>query len=341
MRSAVAAALGELAERTSEPASCQAAMDSLIEALDADEHPLVLEQVKVGLGKLVASAERLLARLKEAGSRQKRQILDALACLAANPAHLEDEAAWPPLQGMQARALRRLYLTRRQMQPWWPDIRRRALTLGIYGAVALSLAYLVVLFPARRSQFRLQGPAVLSFNLLPGALGGLGLAMVPRLVRSATRRLSPTLRVLSGLLAGLPLGMGMALPNWFLALGKDGPYPVLQYLLPGLVAGPLLGLALVWLLGTTGEPAAGEGATGLAGILREGVVPLLGLALVGAVGFALGRIPATVSFGINPHSTEVTLWGLGGAILGAALATAWTMPVAGAERPAGAEGAQP
>jgi hypothetical protein len=286
----------------------------------------------------VASAERLLVKLKEAGSRQKRQILDALACLAANPAHLEDEAAWPVLPGLEARALRRLYLTRRQMQPWWPHTLRRGLTLGIFGAAALSLAYIVVLFPARRSLFATQGPAVLSYNLLPGALGGLGLAIVPRLVRSATRRPSLALLVLAGLLAGLPLGVGMALPNWFLALGKDGPYPALQYLLPGLIAGPLLGLALVWLFGAAGEPTAGQTATGLEGILREGLVPLLGLALVGAVGFALGRIPATVSFGIKPHSTEVTLWALGGAILGAALATAWTMPTAGVERPVQSEG---
>ena len=129
------------------------------------------------------------------------------------------------------------------MQPWWPDIRQRALRLGVYGAVGLSLAYIVVLFAARPSEFALQGPAVLSFNLLPGALGGLGLALVPRLVRTATRRNGLAKIVLAVLLAGLPLGAGMAAPKWFLALSKDGPYTLLLYLIPGLVAGPLARLA--------------------------------------------------------------------------------------------------
>jgi hypothetical protein len=337
LRSAAAAALGELFAHPEQSAPRQAAMDSLIEALDADEDKRVLEQVKVGLGRSVASAKRLAGELEKADSRQKRHILDALACLGANPAHLEDEAAWPAVAGTEARALRRLYLTRRQMQPWWPDVRRRALTLGIYGAVGLSLAYTVVLFVARRSVFATQGPAVLSYNLLPGALGGLGLAIVPRLMRSATRRPGLATVVVSGLLAGLSLGVGMAAPNWFLGLGREGPYPLLWYLLPGVIAGPLLGLALVWLLGTTGKPGAGQPTGGLEGILRQSVVPLLGLALVGAVGFALGRIPATVSFGTIPHAIEVSLWALGGAILGAALATGWTMPTAGMERPTQAE----
>lgn len=325
LRGAAASALGELAVRVVDPEARERAIGTLVEALDPDEDERVLEQVKAGLSRIPESADRLVAALEKPKPGQKRQILDALACLGANPDYLDSAQAWPPLRGLDSRVPRRWYLARRQLRPWWATIRRQAITLAAYGAVGLSLAYLVVLVVARASHFQTQGPAVLTYNLLPGALGGIGLAFMPRFLRALSRRPGSAATILGGTIGGLCLGLGMAAPNWFLGLGRDGPYPVWLYIRPGLVLGPLLGLALVAV--SRMRPSMHEGAapSGLSAMIRESLVPPVIVALVGALGFAVGRIPPAVSFGLQPHALEVLLWALGGAILGAALATGWSL----------------
>jgi len=320
LRAAAASALGDLAERGTHRQDAIEVLTDVLHSRDA----VVGEAAKLGLGRVPESGPQLVATLRDAGDRQKRQIIDALACLADQ--HPDDEQAWPALDTMGARSLRRFYLARRRLQPQWRDIRRQSLVVGLSGAIGLGLAYLVVIFGLR--PFNPYGPAVLSYNLLPGLLAGVGLAFVPRLARALTRRPRRTATVLGGIAGGLLLGLGLALPNWFLGVGR---HPVV-WLLPGLVSGPLLGLTLACLPREPMRPdeQVQESFVLFIKRLRRHIIPFTITAVVGGLGFALVRVPDSLAWGyVDPRWAEVSRWGLGGAIFAAALAIGWSVSPSG------------
>jgi hypothetical protein len=323
LRAAAASALGDLA-RT---ATCrQDAVQALINVLSVSD-AAVLEAAKLGLGKVPESAPQLSEAL-ESTRQPRKQILDALACLAEE--HPGNEKAWPALTAIDCRLLRRFYLARRRLRPQLVDIVRKTVRVGLLGAVGLSLAYLVVVTGVYRPSIKFYGPAVLSVTALPGALAGASLAAVPLLACSVTRRPGGAMVVIGSIISGLLLSLCLAIPEWFLNIGcpQAGcpPYAWLRWLLPGLIVGPMLGLTLVCLpekLGPSIRQAADKPLQ-LTGILRGNLTSIVIAALVGAFGFALVRIPTVLSIGrIQPHEVEVLLWGSGGAVFGAALAIGW------------------
>lgn len=308
VRAAAAAALGDWAYQVGQEGS-QAAVETLISTLD-DAASEVIEAAKGGLGRVLEAGPALVAALEGAPRARQRQIVDALACLA--DAHPEEAAAWPALGSPQARLWRRIYLAYRRLYPAWPDLVRRAILLGVCGAIGLGLACALVVWVARRPYAKLYIPAVLVIAALPGLLTGAGYALLPRLAHAVARRPRPSATAIGAILAGLLASLWIAFPHWFLGLGcgVEGcpPHAWLFWLLPGAVVGPLVGWALA-----TPQPLAA--------------------ALVGAAGMAAIHIPAALSFGnVEPHIVEVALWGLGGAILGAALSFGWEAQAKGAKR---------
>jgi HEAT repeat protein len=314
LRAAAASAMGDLAQRV---AFLPAAVQALVDALTADDES-VLEAVKRALGRVPPSGPQLQAALEDADRRHRRQLLDALACLAHH--HPDTEEAWPPRDALGPWLLHRLYLARRRLRPQWRHIRRQSLALGLGGAVGLGLAYVMVVLGVR--PFNPYGPAMLSYNLLPGALGGVSLALLPRLTSALARRLSGTTRALGGIVAGLILGLGLYLPNQFLNIGGSP----LAYLIPGLVSGPLLGLAFTWppwgLM--AGHRQAAASTPGSVKALPSRLLAFVTVVVAGAVALALVRVPEPLAWGyLDPHGAEVLRWGVGGALFAAALAAGW------------------
>jgi uncharacterized caspase-like protein len=314
LRAAAASAMGDLAQRADfRPAAVQA----LIGALSSDDES-VLEAVKEAVGGVPQSGTQLQKALDDAGRRHRRQLLDALACLAQH--HPDAESAWPTREAIGPRLLHRFYLARRRLRPQWRHIRRQSLALGLGGAVGLGLAYLMVVLGIK--PFNPYGPAMLSYNLLPGALGGVSLALVPRLTSALARRQGGSTRALGGIVAGLILGLGLYLPNQFLNIGGSP----LAYLIPGLVSGPLLGLAFTW---PPWGPMAGDrpAEASTPGSVRAVAWWLLSVGtviVVAALGFALVRVPEPLAWGyLDPQSAEVFRWAVGGALFAAALAAGW------------------
>ena len=320
LRAAAASALGDLAERSIHRQDAIEVLTDVLYTRDA----VVGEAAKLGLGRVPESGPQLVATLRDAADRQKRQIIDALACLADQ--HPDDEQAWPALDTMDARFLRRFYLARRRLLPQWHDIRRQSLALALSGAIGLTLAYLIVVIGIK--PWNPYGPAMLSYNLLPGVLAGVSLASMPRLVPALTRHSGRIATVLGGVLGGLLLGLGLYLPNQFLNIGGH----TIAYLLPGLVSGPLLGLTLTYL---PWEPMAPGGQVqGSLALsikrLRRHIIPVIVTAVVGGLGFALIRVPDSLAWGyVDPRWAEVLRWGLGGAIFAAALAIGWSVSPGG------------
>lgn len=319
LRAAATSALGDLAET----ATCRRdAVQALVNVLDTSD-TAVLEAAKLGLGKVPESAPQLTAAL-ESTRQPRKQIVDALACLAKS--HPDDERAWPALSAIDARLLRRFYLARRRLRPQWRDIRRQSLVVGLSGAIGLGLAYLIVILGAK--PFNPYGPAVLSYNLLPGVVAGVSLAFLPRLARALSRHPGRTATVLGGMAGGLFLGLGLALPNWFLGVG-DHPA---AWLLPGIVSGPLLGLTLACLPREPMRPdeQVQESLALSIKMLRRHVIPFTITAVVGGLGFALVRVPDSLAWGLwDPPLAEVLRWACGGTIFAAALAIGWSVSPTG------------
>jgi hypothetical protein len=147
---------------------------------------------------------------------------------------------------------------------------------------------------------------------------------MPRLVRGIYRKPGKPAKVVAAILGGFFLSLGMILPNWFLGIGGD----LTAYLLPGLLIGPSVGLALSLL---PLEPSMDVGTEGVMNRMRRFFSRLkpyakqmLAIALIGFLSFAVVRIPEATSIGtIEPKLYEVIFWGFGGAILGIALAVSW------------------
>jgi hypothetical protein len=189
-------------------------------------------------------------------------------------------------------------------------------------------------------------PAILAVCALPGFLAGVAYASLPPLARAASRPRAdsrdggPTVAGL--LLAGLTFGLCLAMPDWFLNIDGDPsgtpPHAWALFLLPGLVAGPLIGLVLGALLRQPREAALQPGReTEPAG--RMPALAILAVALTAGVVLALVRIPPAPALGnIDLPGAEQVLWGLGGFLFGLLLAAAWSLPLSPAEGAAPAIG---
>ncbi|MCC7355500.1 MAG: caspase family protein [Anaerolineae bacterium] len=325
LRAAAAAALGNLAQIAMDLNLADAATvrreaaQGLVEALDSPEAPIV-EAAKLGLGHIRDVGPELIAVLQTAGPSLKRDIVDALACLTLN--YSGDEKAWLLPGAVKYRLLHRFYLARRRLRPQWPAIRQQALAVGVGGAVGLSVAYLVLIFGIR--PFNPTGLAVLSFNLLPGAVGGVGLVFMPRLVLALSKQPDRRATVLGDITSGIVLGLGLGLPNWYLGIGcKAGVCDLLAVFLPGLLLGLLFAFAFAFF----------SHRMSLAEALGRSAVPLVALALLGGASSALVRVPPSFSWrAIDPQWAELVRWGIGGAIFAVAVATGWRASP-GQERP--------
>jgi hypothetical protein len=241
-----------------------------------------------------------------------------LASLAYH--HPDTESAWPPRDAAGPWLLHRFYLARRRLRPQWRSIGRQSPALGLSGAFGLTLAYLLVVLQVK--PFNPYGPAMLSYNLLPGALGGVSLALVPRLTSALARRQGRTTRIVGGIVAGLILGIGLYLPNQFLNIGGS----TLAHLLPGLISGPFLGLAFTWPPWgpSVGHGQEGASAPGSLEAVGRWIVSVGTIVAAGALGFALVRVPESLAWGyLERHWGEVLLWGVGGALFAAGLAAGW------------------
>jgi hypothetical protein len=332
LRAAAAAALGDLAQVATDLNLADAATvrqevtRGLLQALGSPDAS-IQEAAKLGLGHIRDGGPELITALQTADPPLKRHIVDALACLTLT--YPEDERAWLLPVATGYRLLHRLYLARRRLRPQWPAIRQQAMAVGLGGAVGLSLAYLVLIAGIR--PFNPTGLAVLSFNLLPGAIGGVGLAFMPRLVRALSKRPGWSITVLGGIASGVVLGLGLGLPNWYLGIGcRGGSCDLAIVFLPGLLVGLLFAFALTLL--------SGKGA--FAEALWQGTASLVILALMGGISSALARIPPSFAWrAIDPRGAELVRWGIGGAIFGVAVAIGWRASPGheSPEKPSGAE----
>jgi hypothetical protein len=324
LRPAAATALGRLAQTVQDagPAAAAACRREAIAALIAalcDADPAVMEAARLALAGLPDAADPLLHALDAAEGRGRGPTLDALACLA--DAHPHDDRAWPRLAAADE-ARRRYHLARRRLARQGQAMRRQAIAVGLSGALGLALAYLSLIAGIR--PLNPYGPAVLSYNLLPGALAGISLGFMPRLAAAVTRYQGRLATAAGGILGGVLLGLGLALPNWFLGIGRS----FLVWATPGIAAGACLGLALAF-VPAAGLPAGRDApwsAAWLAEVLQRRLMPMLLVAAVGALSFALPRIPDALAWGaLQARWAEVVRWGFGGLIFGGGLAAAWVL----------------
>jgi hypothetical protein len=128
----------------------------------------------------------------------------------------------------------------------------------------------------------------------------------------------------AAILSGLYLALWMALPNWFLGIGKV----FIDWLLPGLISGPLIALALSRLpLGPWEPSQTKRGKIDWKQFFRrlqKHAFQILLIIGASTLAFGLGRISERLTMGvIDPWWWEVVLWGFGGAILGSALSIGW------------------
>lgn len=296
------------------------AVRSLIKALEKDV-ATIRRSVKEGLSHVPEYSHRITEILKEDNPEHRREALDTLAFVADR--HPKADFAFPKLKRIDDRLRRRLYLSRLRLTRLWPGILRPIFGAGLGGAIGLALAYLlVVLFTL--SPLKLYGPAILTFALWPGAFAGAGLTFMPRAIRGLFRSPGVVANSITVLIGGLYLALWMVLPNWFLGIGRD----FIDWLLPGLVSGPLIGLALLFLplaplrkdMDKGGKPVRNQ----VIRLIRKYSLQLLVITVLSYLGFALARIPEGLSIGtLEPRWWEVLLWGLGGAIFGLSLAIGW------------------
>lgn len=343
LRAAAAPALGRLLELRREEddgegaETRQAATNALLVPLgDADAR--VREAAKVGLCRVPGSSHRLKEELAREAAHAG-QIADALACVAI--AHPGDDQAWPTLDP-GASLQRRYHLLRRRLAGPLRELLIHAAIVGLAAMLGLGLAFLPVSLVAFRRTAKLYVPAILAICAVPGFFAGVAYATLPPLSRAAGRPRrhggrGPTL--LGVLLAGLAFGPLLAVPNWFLGIGCNAlgcpPNAWALFLLPGLVAGPLVGLALAGLLRQPPEaaiePADSAAPAGAPAIVVTGLASGLAMALV--------RIPPALTLGsVDPPWAEQLLWGLGGFLFGLLLAAAWSLPFSAAKGAAQAIG---
>jgi hypothetical protein len=343
LRAPAASALGVLAGKP-EPAAGynvtrlrRKALKRLIGVLcDVDRG--VQDAAKDSLSDIPDSAHLLRAALKaahkpspaaQAGTGGAKQIVDTLARLADH--HPDNDAAWPELDTVRDRFWRRIYLAWCRIRPHRIDLVRRMVGVGLSAAVGLALAFAIVLSAIHWGEYALlYGSAALSVAALPGAAAGVAFVLAPFLGSALSRRSRTVAGVVGALVAGLSFGIWMGIPDWFWGIGKGaggcGTHTWLCQLLPGLVVGPILGLALVslpWKVPSLPEKARG-GYGAARATLGKNVPWLLVVTIASAVVMAALKIPRPLSFrAFEPHWFEVLWWGVGGACLGAALAVGW------------------
>jgi uncharacterized caspase-like protein len=296
------------------------AVETLIKTLKMEDAAL-RRSAKEGLSYVPEYAQKIKEVIQRDDSENERDVLDTLAFLADR--HPALDMAWPSLDRVGHRFRRRFYLTRLRLERLWPGILRPIFSVGLGGAIGLALAYLlVVLFTL--SPLSLYGPATLTFVLWPGAFVGAGIALIPRLIRGLFRSPGALAIYLAALLSGMYLAFWMVLPNWFLGIGKG----FTDWLLPGLISGPLIALALSLLPLEPWETSQSKSEkTDLKQFFRrlqKHAFQILLIIGTSALTFALGRISERLNIGvIDPWWWEVVLWGFGGAILGGALSIGW------------------
>jgi len=305
---AAAAALGDLAQM----APCrEESIRALIGALRSED-PIVLEAVKLALGHNPESALQLTHALDSADRQMKGELVDTLACLAVvNP---QDERAWPALHSIDARLLRRGLLANRRLRHRWRDIRWRILSVGLSGALGLSLGYVILILGLKPVNPYV--PAVFSYNLLPGGLAGVSLVLVPQLIRAVARRPGRKVAFLGAAVGGLLLGLGLILPNWFLRIGSDW----VAWLVPAQVSGLAVSLTMAAFPMPPASLDSRERVLLHSGAARRFGVPLVATALAGGLSFALLRLPEALAWGGEPRWAVLLRFAIGGAAFAVALA---------------------
>ncbi len=355
LRATATASLGQLAETGLETgeydlaALRQDAIESLIELLQDSNRRVQLAAIE-GVSRLPDAVPRLKREFEAARDpsaegrtgtieRKWKPVVEALASLADR--HPDDERAWPALSGIDARLLRRTYLVHLRLHPHLRDIARQAMTMGLLGAFGLSMAYLVAVSVIFGESIRVFGPATLTVTAPFGFLAGASYVLLPRLYCGAAWRSGRMAALLGGLGAGLLLALWMFVPNWFLGIGCAGSqcelYVWLLWLVPGLVVGPLMGLALVslhWRFPASVRATSG-GLQEAARMARWNVDSFALVTLIGGLGMAAVRSIPQLTFAIlEPLWPEALLWGVGGAILGAMLAVGWYVTLPASNQPA-------
>jgi uncharacterized caspase-like protein len=350
------------------------AIEGLISAV-AGGSQAVRDAAKEGLGRIPDSGARLEAELRgnvppkpgppDAGQASRSDILDALARLGDH--HPEEAQAWPELARIADRLTRRSYLARHRLRPQWEDVLRQMLVVGLFGAAGLGLSFVAVTVFAwygGASVSRYLVPALLAVSAAPGGVAGALFVLLPSLGRSLARRADFRGVLTGGLIAGVLFSLWMSIPNWYLGVGCKfdvcPPLSWLYWLLPGLAAGPMLGLALAGVpwrpplppseIAGDGEPMVGpitasppglpitRGRAALAaagGRMRRTTLVramranrwwLFAITVVSTLICAAIRIHSPLRFELNPpREIEVLLWGAGGAVLGAMLGVGWCL----------------
>jgi hypothetical protein len=296
------------------------AVQSLVNALQHDE-AATRQAVKEGLSHIPESADQIGEILDGHNREHHLDALDALAFIADR--NSDSEIAWPPLERIGYRIRRRVYLVRLRLKRLWPEILRPILGVGFGGAIGLGLAYFLMDVVVLKDPI-IFGIGVLSICLLPGAFAGAGLAFMPHLVRAVFRNPGKSVTFIIALLGGIPLSFGMGFPNGLLDIG-NGP---IAWLLPGLLSGALIGLALSLLpLKQLEEDRFMREENAWRQFIkrvRKFALHILAITAIGFLSFAVTRSPEWLSMGnIEPHSSEVLYWGFGGAIFGCVIAISW------------------
>jgi len=376
LRAAAALGLGMLAAQPEGVSDEQraglrgSATTSLIAAVAGTSKP-VRDAAKEGLGRIPDSGAQLKAELygrrlpdssrPDRGQASRNDILDALARLGDH--YPEDDQAWLELDRVGDRLRRRTYLAGHRLHPQWMDILRQMLVVGLFAAAGLGLSFVAVTVVALRGllDLKLALPALLAVSAVPGAVAGAMFVLLPSLGRSLARRADFKGVLVGALIAGISFSLWMSVPNWYLGVGcKYGACPGPYWLLPGLVLGTILGLALVglpWRLPLPSPDAAEDRGPTVgpvrASLLRRWVAKVasaLALAasriwqslvvralranafwlfvatLVSALVVAAVRLYPPLAFQRNlPIETEALLWGVGGAVLGASLVLGWCL----------------
>jgi len=230
---------------------------------------------------------------------------------------VRDDVAWPRLPTLAAWE-RRCHLARRRLAPRLAAILGDAGVVGAAAATALALTYLgitLVAFTPRDA--RAFAPGAISVGALPGLLAGMALFGLPRATSAASRFQSMRSGAVGGLLAGLVVAAALWVPHWYLGIGcppNEGCPPNAEWLwlVPGLVAGPALGVIAGTVLPAPGWPHG-----------RRWGAPLL--VAVSVATFAGVRMawPALLTGRADDVRLELGMWALGGLAFGLALALLW------------------
>jgi MFS family permease len=330
---AAAPALGRLLERSRPaglpPEDRRDAVEALV-AMLSDGRRRLREAAKAGLSRVPGATDRLTQGLAH-HDLPMGQVADALACIAL--AHEDGDPPWPDLAPVPS-LLRRYHLLRRRLARPLRALLIHAALVGLAGMLGLGLAFLPAALAAFRHQLGLYVPAILAVCAIPGFFAGVAYAVLPPLSRATSRQPSRRGTLVGALLAGLLFGPFLAVPNWFLGIGCTSlgcpPHAWALFLLPGLVIGPVVGLALAALLHQ--PPEAAIQPRDLVGHDLGEAPALVAVALAAGLVSALVRLPASLALGsITPAIVEPLLWGLGGALFGLLVAAAWSLPLSPAE----------